>query len=85
MSKGPRKGPRILGIYASRYGSEGDLRVIITAKQLNRLPEWVNPHINWSFSPDGDSHREIAIEAKDELQAMMRFNKLWAALSTIGE
>jgi hypothetical protein len=79
------KGPRILGVYKSRYGSEDDLRIIITAKQFRRLPEWVKPHINWMYSVDDDEHREVVIEAKDELEAALRFNKLWTALSTLGE
>jgi hypothetical protein len=79
------KGPRILGIYASRYGHEGDLNVVITLKQFNRLPQWVKPHINWMYSADDDNHREVTIQAKDELEAMMRFNQLWAGLPKIGE
>jgi hypothetical protein len=80
-----RKGPQILGIHKSRYRHEGDLNVVITAKQFNKLPEWVKPHVDWAYSGADDNHREITIQAKDELQAMMRFNKLWAAVSTIGE
>lgn len=80
------KGPRILRVYPSKYGNKNELSVVITAKQFRKLPEWVQPHINWMYPRnDDDDHREIAIEAKDELQAMTRFKKLWAALSTIGE
>jgi hypothetical protein len=62
------------------------LSVIITLKQFRKLPEWVREtHIHWEFSADVDAHVEVIIQAKDELEAMMRFNKLWAALSTIGE
>lgn len=79
------KGPRILGIYAHRHCNEGDLNVVITAKQFNKLADWVKSHVHWVYSVDNDNHREVVIEAKDELQAMMRFNQLWAGLPKIGE
>jgi hypothetical protein len=59
--------------------------VVITIKQFRKLPEWVQPHINWTYSVDADDHREIIIQAKDELEAAMRFRKLWAALTKLGE
>lgn len=75
-----------MAIYASQYGDEDSLRVVITLKQLRKLPEWVyDRHLQWEYSVDDNEHCEIIIQAKDELQAMMRFNQLWAALSTIGE
>lgn len=81
-----QKGPRILGVYRSSYGDENSLRVAITLKQLRKLPEWVyDQHVHWEYCVDDNRHCEIIIQAKDELEAMMRFKKLWAALSTIGE
>ena len=71
------KGPRILGIYPEPdYGGrEPDdprsFHVYITLKQLHKLPRWV---IRLS------RHCIVVIQAEDELQAAIRFNKLWAGL-----
>lgn len=82
MSKGPRTGPRILRV-AKWYDDEDEWSVKITFKQLMRLPTWVwRNHLRWQH--DGNHHALVIIEAKDELQAMMRFNQLWAGLPKIG-
>lgn len=80
MAKG--KGPRILGIYKLEYDNEdapNSFHVLITLKQLRRLPKWVQSQLYWEYTGD-IRHCAVLIEAKDELQAMMRFNKLWAGL-----
>lgn len=75
-----------MGIYASRYGNKGDLNVVITTKQLHKLPKWVrHQHVHWEYHTDDNRHCDVVIQAKDEIEAYMRFKKLWAALSTIGE
>jgi hypothetical protein len=76
------KGPRILRIENERGGDEWSVK--ITFKQLMRLSTWVwRDHLRWQY--DGDHHALVLIQAKDELEAMMRFNQLWAGLPKIGE
>ena len=79
------KGPRILGIYPEPdYGGrEPDdprsFHVYITLKQLYKLPRWVREQIHWIYATES-RHCIVVIQAEDELQASIRFNKLWAGL-----
>lgn len=80
------KGPRVLGIYKEPdYGGDQDpdyilkFHVIITTKQMRKLPLWVRDHLYWHYTPRAD-HVELVIQAKDELEAFMRFERLWASL-----
>lgn len=79
------KGPRVLGIYKEPeyVGFHDDtplkFHVIITTKQMRKLPVWVQDHLYWHYTPRPD-HVELVVQAKDELEAFMRFNKLWAGL-----
>lgn len=82
------KGPRILAIteasawetemYAIR--AEKPYNVYMTLKQLKKLPRWVWDQLNWLYCSENNRHCYVVISAKDELQAAMRFKKLWAGL-----
>lgn len=82
------KGPNILCVTEAsvweidRYEgfNEKPYSVYITLKQLRKLPRWVHEHINWMYCNENDRHCYIVIGAKDELQAAMRFKKLWDGL-----
>ena len=62
-------------------------RVYITERQMMKLPAWVHgyPGVVQSFESMNPKHRYILIAAKDELEAMIRFQKLWVALKSIEE
>jgi hypothetical protein len=79
------KGPRILGIHQPFHSNVDTFNVIITLKQLRKVPEWVLINTFWEYSVGNDNHCEVIIQAKDELEAAMRFKKLWAALTKLGE
>lgn len=81
------KGPRILSIFETpdfgggyREDKPKQFHVTITLKQLRALPDWVQEHLHWSYTYANNKHCELIIQAKDELEAMMRFKKLWAGL-----
>jgi hypothetical protein len=79
------KGPRIIAIYPEPdYGDRDpddsySFHVLITLKQLRKLPRWVQEQIHWMYGTDS-RHCVVVIGAEDELQASIRFNKLWAGL-----
>lgn len=79
------KGPRVLGIYREPdYGGQDDdeipkFHVVITTKQMRKLPRWVQDHIYWHYTPRVE-HVELVMQAKDPLEAFTRFEKLWAGL-----
>lgn len=78
------KGPKVLGIYKEPdYGVQEDeppkFHIVITTKQLRKLPTWVQDHIYWHYTPRVD-HVELVVQGKDELEAFTRFGKLWAGL-----
>lgn len=56
--------------------------VEITTDAYRSLPDWVQSQIRHSYlsSNDDDAHCQIVMKARDELEALMRFKKLWAAL-----
>jgi hypothetical protein len=82
------RGPQILAVEAASawdthlYEIRGEkpYSVYITLRQLKRLPQWMWDHINWVHCHENSTHCYVVISAKDELQAAMRFNKLWAGL-----
>ena len=79
------KGPKVLGIYREPdYGGQDPdqvlkFHVIITRKQMYKLPAWVRDHLYWHYTPRVD-HVELVVQGKDELEAFTRFGKLWAGL-----
>jgi hypothetical protein len=62
-------------------------RVYITKRQVMKLPAWVHEYQGAvEFLDDTNpKHRYTIIKAKDELEAMIRFQKLWVALKSIEE
>lgn len=76
-----RKSPRILGV--RQWFGPDEWAVLITQKQFFRVPRWVHYHMHYFYEPP--RHVVIIILAKDELEAMMRFNQLWADLPKEGE
>ncbi len=63
----------------------GEYAVTVTKRQVDKLPKWVrNAGPRW-FGTANNKHVYTHIEAKDELEAMARFYKLWAALKSIEE
>lgn len=79
------RGPKILAIYPEPdYGGRDPddplaFHVTITLKQLRKLPMWVQSQIHWLYDPN-NRHCTVVVQADDELQAMTRFNRLWAGL-----
>jgi hypothetical protein len=68
---------------AGRYAPD-IYRVSITKRQMMKLPSWVRRIISF-YEGDNPQHVCTSISAKDELEAMMRFRKLWDALSVFHE
>jgi len=86
------KGPRIISVFEATDFGGGYLEdrpkqfhVTITFKQLRALPDWVQEQLHWGYTYTNNKHCEIIIHAKDELEAAMRFKKLWAAITKLGE
>lgn len=77
------KGPRILGIKHWPWDHQSEFAVTITTRQANRVPDWVKIHMKEYDQENG--YTDVLIQAKDELEAMMRFKKLWAGLPKKGE
>jgi hypothetical protein len=79
-----RKTPKIwvLGVEKSNW-DENEYRVIVTKRQVDRLPTWVREAGPRWFGEANIRHVSTHIQAEDELQAMTRFYKLWSALISI--
>lgn len=79
------KGPRVLAIHREPdYGGRDlddplSFHITITIKQLRKLPMWVQSQLHWIYDTNV-RHCVVVIQAKDELEAFIRFNKLWAGL-----
>jgi hypothetical protein len=72
---------------AGEYGRDV-YSVYITKRQMMELPEWVYDMYHGAigfFEDTNPKHIYTSILAKDELEAMMRFQKLWAALKSLEE
>ena len=83
--KKPKK-PKIwvLNVDKSTW-DDNEYVVTVTKRQVDKLPVWVrNAGPRW-FGKQNHRHIYTHIQAKDELEAMARFYKLWAALMTIEE
>jgi hypothetical protein len=53
-------------------------RLYISARQVDKLEDWVFNIMR--LYDDGNRRYYFSIEAKDELEVMMRFRKLWVGL-----
>ena len=81
-----KKKPKIwvLNVDKSTWDDD-EYMVTVTKRQVDKLPVWVrNAGPRW-FGAQNHHHVYTHIQAKDELEAMARFYKLWAALMTIEE
>ena len=71
------------GIKEDSWGHS--FRVTITKHQMKKLPHWIlASHIRFS-AVNNTNHVCARIIAKDELEAMTRFMRLWDALRTLAE
>lgn len=53
-------------------------RLYISGRQVDKLEYWASNIMR--FYDNGNRRYYLTIEAKDELEAMMRFQKLWVGL-----
>lgn len=60
----------------------GVYNVYITLYQIRKLPSWVTKNLD-VYLDDDAKHALWRIDAKDELEALMRFRRLWDALSVL--
>lgn len=74
----------VLGVEKSTW-DENEYLVTVTKRQVDKLPTWVREAGPRWFGRSNPRHVNTHIQAKDELQAMTRFYKLWAALISIEE
>ena len=88
------KKPKIISIHKNHYAwlSDPDEKdpkpscsVRITLHALRSLPDWVRDHLHWEYVVGNNKHCALQIQAKDELEAFMRFEKLWAGLPKEGK
>lgn len=88
------KKPKVISIHKNEYEWMYDPKdamppsscsVRITLHALRSLPSWVQDHLHWEYIIDNNKHCALHIQAKDELEAFMRFEKLWVGLPKGGE
>lgn len=88
MSKSVKE-PKVISIHKNTYGWMSDpdevdphpsCSVRITLHALRSLPKWVQDHLHWEYVLDKPKHCALQILANDELEALVRFRKLWAGL-----
>lgn len=89
MTRKTVRKPKIISIHKNEYGWMYDpedvppppsCSVRITLHALRSLPKWVQDHLHWEYVLGEPRHCALQMQAKDELEAFMRFNKLWDAL-----
>jgi len=54
--------------------------VEITLSAYRSLPDWVQALVRHNVMDDNARHCRVVVQARDELEALMRFQKLWAGL-----
>ena len=74
----------VLDVEKSTWDDD-EYAVTVTKRQVDKLPKWVLKAGPRWFGGANPRHVQTVIQAKDELEAMARFYKLWAALMTIEE
>lgn len=75
---------KIIKVEKVLHITEPTFRVLITKRMYNRLPSWVH-HQARARSYANENHYStpyvyFLVQAKDELEAMMRFRRFWAGL-----
>lgn len=77
------KPPRVLKVVKNRFWQEDGQHiygVCITRYQLMKLPYWVRDKMAFTEDENNSRHVWTRLLATDPLQALTRFNKLWAGL-----
>ncbi len=83
------KEPKVISIHKNTYAWMSDpdevddkpsCNVRITLHALRSLPKWVQDHLHWEYVMENNKHCALQIQANDELEALVRFKKLWAGL-----
>jgi hypothetical protein len=69
--------PKVLHLEPIKYPATS-YRLYISGRQANKLEYWAFNIMR--LYDDGNRRYYLTIEAKDELEAMMRFQKLWVGL-----
>lgn len=83
--KKPKK-PKIWVLDVEKHEWHDDeYAVTVTKSQVSKLSDWVLMAGPRWFGKSNPRHVYTHIKAKDELEAMARFYKLWAALKSIEE
>lgn len=81
-----RKKPKIWVLSVDKtMWDEGSFAVTVTKQQVKKLPDWVLEIGPAWYGLSNNKHVYTHIKAKDELEAMTRFYKLWAGLTSIEE
>ena len=72
--------PKVLRLEPNSYSGRPatSYRLYISGRQANKLEDWAFNIMR--FYDNGNRRYYINIDAKDELEAMMRFQKLWVGL-----
>jgi hypothetical protein len=72
--------PKVLKLEVNTYVGRPatSYRLYISSRQGDKLEDWVFNAVRFYGSEFGRAF--LNIDAKDELEAMMRFQKLWAGL-----
>jgi hypothetical protein len=73
--------PKIISVKAIQ--ADHSFKVTITAHMARKLPDWVQSKVQ--LFEGEDRHAWTVLRAKDELEAVIRFKRLWAALTKIGD
>ena len=75
--------PRVISAKAIPYINGGPPQyfiVTITKHQFNKLVSWTDDILRFWEDSTNSRYMWVRIQAKDELEAIMRFRKLWVGL-----
>lgn len=74
--------PRVISAKAIPYINGGPryFIVTITKHQFNKLVSWTDDILRFWEDSTNSRYMWVRIQAKDELEAIMRFRKLWVGL-----
>ena len=74
--------PRVISAKAIPHisGSPQYFIVTITKHQFNKLVSWTDDILRFWEDSTNSRYMWVRIQAKDELEAIMRFRKLWVGL-----
>ena len=74
--------PRVISVKAIPFisGAPQYFIVTITKHQFNKLASWTDDILRFWEDSTSSRYMWVRIRAKDELEAVMRFRKLWVGL-----